>query len=424
MQQNLDRMPGASGALAFLTLINLLNYVDRQMLYAVFPAIKAELGLSDTELGALASAFMVVYLLVSPVFGWWGDRWMRMKIVALSATLWSAATAFTGAATNLAQLFVARALVGVGEAGYGPIAPSLVSDYFARRRRGSMLAVFYVAIPVGSAAGYLLGGILEEAFGWRAAFLLVGLPGVVIGTMAWFRPEPARGASEAQAGPASLSLRETARVLLHTRSYVLNTLALAVMTFAVGGLAAWWPTFLVRERGLDLIYANSMFGGITLAAGVIGTFSGGVLGDWCLRYTRGAYFLVAGIGLLLSVPAALVAVLAEKPGMYLTAVFIAEVLVFLNTGPLNALLANVVPATIRSTAFAVNIFVIHALGDALSPVIIGALSDRFGLVAAFMVTPAALAVAGSICLVGIRTVGFDLQAAGSASNQLPVISDQ
>ena len=306
--------PGARSALAFLTIINLLNYVDRQVLYAVFPAIKADLGLSDTELGALASAFMVVYLVLSPFFGWWGDRWVRMRIVAIATTLWSAATAFTGAATNLGQLFAARALVGVGEAGYGPVSPTLVADYFPREHRGAMLAVFYLAIPVGSAGGYLLGGLLQAVAGWRAAFLLVGIPGVVIGTLAWFRPEPARGASEAHAVVDQLSVPETVRALLGTRSYVLNTLALAVMTFAIGALAAWWPTFLVRERGLDLARANYVFGVTTLAAGIIGTFAGGVLGDFCLRYTRGAYFLVSGIGLLLSAPAAAVALLAKRAG--------------------------------------------------------------------------------------------------------------
>lgn len=409
MKPKRSNTPGARSALAFLTIINLLNYVDRQVLYAVFPAIKADLGLSDTELGALASAFMVVYLVLSPFFGWWGDRWIRMRIVAIATTLWSAATAFTGAAANLGQLFVARALVGVGEAGYGPVSPTLVADYFPREHRGAMLAVFYLAIPVGSAGGYLLGGLLQAVAGWRAAFLLVGIPGIVVGTLAWFRPEPARGASEVHVVADRLSVRETVRALLGTRSYVLNTLALAVMTFAIGALAAWWPTFLVRERGLDLARANYVFGVITLAAGIIGTFAGGVLGDFCLRYTRGAYFLVSGIGLLLSAPAATVALLAREPAIFLTAVFVTETLVFLNTGPLNALLANVVPAGIRSSAFALNIFVIHALGDALSPVMIGALSDRFGLQAAFTVAPAALALAGVVCLLGISSVGPDLQ---------------
>lgn len=409
MKRTSDAVPGAHFVLLFLTLINLINYIDRQLLYAVFPAIQSDLDLSDTELGAVASAFMVVYLLASPVFGWWGDRWPRMKIVALSTTLWSAATAFTGGAANIGQLFFARALVGVGEAGYGPVSPSLVADYFPRRLRGSRLAVFYLAIPVGSAAGYILGGLLEAAFGWRAAFLIVGIPGIILGTIAWSRAEPQRGQSEGLVTAKPLSLTETCLTLLRTRSYVLNTLAMAAMTFAVGGLATWFPSFLVRERGLDLAYANTMFGTITLVAGVLGTVVGGALGDLSLRYTRGAYFLVSGIGLLLSVPAAAVALTAEEPRIYFSAIFVAESLVFLNTGPLNALLANVVSPAIRSTAFAANILVIHLLGDALSPTFIGILSDRLGLPSAFMIAPAMLAVAGLVCLVGIPRVGPDME---------------
>lgn len=409
MKRTDGAVPGAHFALFFLTLINLFNYIDRQLLYAVFPAIKADLDLSDTQLGAIASAFMVVYLLASPLFGWWGDRLPRMKIVALSTTLWSAATTFTGGAANLGQLFFARALVGVGEAGYGPVSPSLVADYFPKEKRGSRLAIFYLAIPAGSAAGYILGGMLEATFGWRAAFLIVGIPGIVLGTIAWSRSEPQRGQSEDLVGAERPPLGETFRILLGTRSYVLNTLAMAAMTFAVGGLATWFPSFLVRERGLDLAYANMMFGTITLAAGVLGTVVGGALGDLSLRYTRGAYFLVSGIGLLLSVPAAAVALTAEEPRVYFTAIFVAETFVFLNTGPLNALLANVVSPAIRSTAFAANIVVIHLLGDALSPTIIGMLSDRLGLPSAFMITPAMLAVAGLVCLLGIPRVGPDMQ---------------
>jgi MFS family permease len=402
-------VPGAHVVLFFLTLINLFNYIDRQLLYAVFPAIQSDLGLSDTQLGAVASAFMVVYLIASPLFGWFGDRWPRMKIVAVSTTLWSAATTFTGGVANIAQLFFARALVGIGEAGYGPVSPSLVSDYFPKRLRGSRLAIFYLAIPVGSAAGYILGGMLEGAFGWRAAFLIVGIPGIILGTIAWSRSEPERGQSEGLVGAEPPPLLETCRMLLHTRSYVLNTLAMAAMTFAVGGLATWFPSFLVREHGLDLGYANTMFGGITLAAGVLGTVVGGALGDLSLRYTRGAYFLVSGVGLLLSVPAAAVALSADDPRVYFSAIFVAETLVFLNTGPLNALLANVVSPAIRSTAFAVNILVIHLLGDALSPTIIGMLSDRVGLRSAFMIAPAMLAVAGLVCLLGIPRVGPDME---------------
>lgn len=403
--------PYAYYALAVLSLINLLNYIDRQVLYAIFPAVQTSFDLSDTRLGMLAAAFMVTYLLFAPLFGVLGDRWPRKYFVSLSVGLWSLATVSSGLSRTFGQLLTSRALVGFGEAGYGPIAPTLIADYFPKERRGSMLAYFYMAIPVGSAIGYIAGGVTEKALGWRYAFYLAGLPGILMAVAAHFLREPERGATNSTA--AGLPQKQTAPwtvylSLARTPSYVLNTLAMTAMTFALGGLAAWMPTFLIRVRGLEIDWANTLFGGITVVAGILGTYLGGISGDWLLRYTRKAYFLVSGLGLLLSVPFTCIGIWAGIPGVYFTAIFLAEVFIFLNTGPLNALLANVTLPAIRATAFAVNIFFIHILGDAISPVIIGYLSDFLGLQVAFLVAPFMLALAGFFCLWGTNYVERDM----------------
>jgi len=391
--------------LAFLTGVNLLNYIDRQILYAVFPPIQAELGLSDTQLGISASAFMWVYLCTAPIFGLLADRWSRPRLMGLGVAIWSVATTFSGVVRSHAELLLGRAAVGIGEASYGAVAPAMLSDHFLPERRGRALAVFSMAIPVGSALGYLLGGILEHIFGWRAAFFIVALPGLFL---AWFvsrLPEPARGGLDGTAGPARGKAAPRARdylELLRTWTYVLNCLAMTAMTFAVGGLAAWVPTYLVRVRGMELAQANLTFGLLTLISGVGGTVAGGWIGDRLLTRVPAAYFLVSGVGLALSVPCAAAVILLEDRTWVLAAIFLAETLIFLNTGPLNAIIANVSRAEVRATAYAANIFIIHALGDAVSPTVVGVISGRAGLAAAFWTAPVALALAAVFCFWGMR----------------------
>lgn len=400
----------------FLFAVNLLNYIDRQLLFAVFPPVKAELGLTDTQLGLLASAFMWVYLSAAPIFGLLADRGNRPRLMGIGVGLWSAATALSGLVRSYAELLVGRALVGIGEASYGAVAPAMLADAYPTARRGRALAIFSMAIPVGSALGYLLGGLFERSFGWRTAFLLVGVPGVLLAWMTSRLADPARTESSgAGTGSAKPPARAEYVALCGTPSYVLNCLAMTAMTFAVGGLAAWVPTYLVRVRGMELTEANLVFGLLTLASGLGGTLLGGWLGDRLQARIPAAYFLVSGVGLLLSVPCAAAVILVESRLAVLAAIFLAEACIFLNTGPLNAVIANVSPTGVRATAYAANIFIIHALGDAISPTIIGAVSDRLGLAAAFWIAPAALALGALFCFAGMRTYVHDMVEVHGAS---------
>lgn len=402
-------MKGARTLLLFLFGINLLNYIDRQIVFAVFPPLKAELALSDAQLGLLASAFMWVYLLTAPLFGLLADRFSRPRLMGIGVGLWSLATAASGSVASYGQLLLGRAAVGLGEASYGSIAPALLSDAFPPARRGFALALFSMAIPAGSALGYLLGGLLGRSFGWRAAFFLVGIPGLCLAWWVGRTADPARDGEGKGGGPRRRAPRAAEyRRLLATPSYLLNCLAMTAMTFAVGGLAAWVPTYLTRVRGMALDQANLVFGLLTLASGIGGTALGGWLGDRLLPRVPTAYFLVSGVGLLLGAPAAAAVILLRDLPSALVAVFVAELLIFLNTGPLNAVIAGVSPAGVRATAYAGNIFVIHALGDAISPAILGAASDRVGLAAAFWIAPGVLVAAGLFCLWGMRYLAGDM----------------
>jgi MFS transporter, Spinster family, sphingosine-1-phosphate transporter len=396
-------------ALALLLAVNLLNYIDRQVLYAVFPLVKADLDLSDTALGLLGSAFMVCYMVAAPLMGWMGDRWSRVRLAAGGLVIWSLATVGAGVATGYRTLLTARTAVGVGEASFGTVSPGLLADYFPRERRGRILAYFYLAIPVGSALGYLLGGLIGQHFGWHAAFLIVGLPGLALALPLWFLREPSRGVT-AGGNPTNNGPREYLS-FFSNRSFVINTLAMAAMTFALGGLAQWLPTFLFRLHGLDVAKANTLFGGITVLAGIAGTLAGGWLGDHFQSRSPKGYLFVSGWGFLLGTPIAAYAIITPSFTTCLTAMFFAEFFLFLNTGPLNTVIINVTPSSIRAMAFAVNIFFIHALGDAVSPTLLGWLSDRWGLRNALLVTPAAIALAAAFCFICTRSIVSDMDRA-------------
>jgi MFS family permease len=405
-------MKSASRLLWLLFAVNLFNYIDRQILFAVFPAIQADLHLSDTQLGLLASAFMWVYLSAAPVFGLLADRRSRPRLMGLGVGIWSFATALSGMVRSYGQLLMGRALVGVGEASYGAVAPAMLSDAYEPAHRGRALALFSMAIPVGSALGYLLGGAFEQALGWRAAFFIVGIPGLWLAWTVGRLSDVTRGRLDdsGSAFPAVAVPRVSDYLdLLRTRSYLLNCLAMTAMTFAVGGLAAWVPTYLVRIRGMGLAEANLIFGLLTLVSGLGGTIAGGWLGDRLLPRLPTAYFLVSGVGLALSVPCAAAVILLDDRTWVLVAIFLAEVFIFLNTGPLNAIIANVSRSQVRATAYAVNIFVIHALGDAISPALVGAVSDRVGLATAFWIAPGALALGALFCFWGMRMYAVDAE---------------
>lgn len=403
-------MTSAARLAWLLFAVNLLNYIDRQILYAVFPAVKQDLALSDTQLGLLASAFMWVYLLAAPFFGVLADRGSRPRLMGLGVGVWSTATVLSGLVGSYAQLLLGRAAVGIGEASYGSVAPAMLSDAFEPEHRGRALATFSMAIPVGSAMGYLLGGVFEQAFGWRAAFWIVGIPGLWLAWTVGRLSDVVRGGHGATLPPERTRTPRLAdyRELLKTSSYVVNCLAMTGLTFAVGGLAAWVPTYLVRVRGMGLADANLVFGILTLVSGIGGTMVGGWLGDRLLPRFPAAYFLVSGVGLALSVPCAAAVILLDNRIGVLASLFLAEVFIFLNTGPLNAIIANVSRSKVRATAYAMNIFAIHALGDAISPTIVGMVSDRVGLAAAFWIAPAALALAAFFCFWGMRTYAADV----------------
>jgi MFS family permease len=398
--------------LAILAFINLFNYLDRYVVSALFESLKhSELALSDAELGSLMSAFLLVYTFAAPVFGALGDRRGRPRLIAFGVLLWSLATVLSGWAGSFSALLAARASVGVGEAAYGTIAPSLLADYYPATRRGRVMAIFFCAIPVGSALGYVVGGLVDKHFGWRAAFFVAGGPGVLLAALCLLLRDPPRGSQDGVAAPGrplpgaprapaarpwGAALRTTYRALLHNKPYALTILGYAAYTFAVGGLAAWMPAFLERVRGMPRTEATVSFGAIIVVTGFIGTFAGGWLGDWCAKYSKSAFLWLCSLSTLMAAPFVWAALTTASPTRYLVYMVIAQLLMFLSTGPVNAAIVNLVGPLERASAVAFGVFSIHLLGDAVSPWLIGILSDAASLAKAVLVVPVAVVLCGLI----------------------------
>ncbi len=409
-------------SLALLLLINLFNYIDRYLLSAVEPLVRDELFGKDHPdakflMGLLAPAFLVTYMVAAPVFGRLGDRHRRWLIVAMGVALWSLATGGTGLATTFGVLLAMRVLVGIGEAAWGPIAPTIIADMYPASKRGWVLSWFYIAIPVGAALGVVLGGLIAATLSWHWSFFLMAPPGIALAILAWFRPEPARGAVEGgRAEVASQPLRQALRDLARNRSFVMNTMGMTAMTFAVGGMSFWMPTYIHEFRmqgGTDeagtaqLARVTTTFGAITVVAGLAGTLVGGWIGDRLRARMKGAYAAFSGLGMLAAFPCFLGVLYAPFPIAW-GFMFLSIFLLMLNTGPTNTIIANVTPASVRATAYAVNIFVIHALGDAVSPPLIGLIADRTGdMNKAFLLVGGSIVVSGLLWLLAARTLDAD-----------------
>ena len=367
---------GASAALGTLILLvglNLLNYIDRYILPGAQPLIQREYGWSDQQMGALTTAMFFTYMLVAPATGWLGDRFSRKPLIIGGAVLWSLATLATAWVNDYWTLYLRHALVGVGEATFGIFAPAVLADFYPERDRNRILSIFYTAIPVGAALGYLAGGQLGTLWGWRRPFFLCAIPGLVIAALyGWIGREPVRGSSDHIRATRN---RNTVRGLFTNPAFLTATFGLAALTFAMGGISTWVPTFLHRFAGLSVAGASQTVGAITVVDGIAGTVIGGWVAQRWLRSDHRALYLLSFWSVALTLPCG-VLVFFGPPHWAVPALFAAEFFLFLNTGPLNAAIVNSVSGPVRATAVSINLFCIHAFGDTFSPQIIGAISDR------------------------------------------------
>jgi MFS family permease len=403
---------GAHSALLLLLGINLFNYIDRQILAALEPDIRATFFAAGdvnamAKTGLLGVAFFVTYMISAPILGLLADRISRWIIVGGAVILWSLASGASGLAATFAILFVTRIFVGIGEGGYGPAAPTILSDLFPIERRGRIMAIFYTAIPVGSALGYVIGGLVGAHLGWRWAFYLVTPPGLLLGLLCFWQRDPrVREHHLVQESPRR-RFADYLR-LFRTRSYLINCIAQTLMTFATGGLGFWASAYL-RYRNQSPDVGMTIFGLITVVAGLVSTLLGGIIADKLRSRVPGSYFWVSGIGMLIACPFFIATLYVPFPAAWIP-MFVAIFFLFLNTGPSNTALANVSLPAVRATAFAVNIFVIHALGDVQAFWLLGYIGGHTNMHVAFLFVSGVIFASGLTWLIGAKYLPADTAA--------------
>ena len=386
------RLSPAQGTLLLLIALNLLNYIDRYILPGEVSLIQHEFHSTDQQMGALTTALFFVYMLVAPLTGWLADLFPRKPLIIFGAVCWSLATLATVWVHDYQTLYIRHALVGVGEATFAFLAPTVLADFYPARERNRILSIFYLAIPVGAALGYLAGGQIGSHWGWRAPFLVCGAPGIVVAALyGLWGSEPLRGACDPVPAPTAErpikhgryldAFAALVRSFLHlflNPAYLTATLGLAMLTFAMGGISAWVPTFLSRVGGLSVGNASWAVSVITVVDGIGGTLVGGWIAQRWLRTNHRALYLLSFWSVALTLPCGVLLFFGPH-AWAVPSLFLAEFFLFLNTGPLNAAIVNSVAAPVRATAIGLNLFFIHFFGDTFSPQIIGAISDRSNL---------------------------------------------
>ena len=402
-----SHVAGATVALVLLTAMNFVNYLDRYILPAVQEQVKHEFHLTDNQIGSLTLWFFVAYVLSSPITGWLGDRFPRKPMIVIAALAIAAMNFFTASVHSYMSLNIRHAMLGIGEASFGIFAPAMLADYYAEDRRNVVLTIFNVAIPVGAALGYLAGGVIGHSHGWRMAFIASAIPGAVIALLIlFFMREPKHGEAVAAKSPANSD--STAKLdkrsvlsLASNGAYLTSVLGYAMVTFSLGGISWWMVSFLQRMNGMSQERAGTVMGAITVVCGLGGTIVGGVLAQWWSKKTPKALYLVPALSAALAVPPAVLTFFGPK-SLTLPALGVAVFLIFLGTGPVNAATLNAVPANLRATAMAGQLFTIHVLGDAFSPKLIGIISDHSNLRWGLGATLVTMLFAAVIFFVGAR----------------------
>jgi MFS family permease len=400
----------AAVTLVLLIALNLLNYIDRYILPGAQPIIQHEFHATDQQMGALTTALFFFYMFAAPASGWLGDWLPRKPLIIGGAILWSVATLGTAWVHDYWTLYMRHALVGVGEATFGIFAPAVLADFYPARERTRILSIFYLAIPVGAALGYLAGGELGTLWGWRAPFFLCAIPGLVVaGLYAGFGREPERGGLDrirpahkrTMSRESFFEYRSQVVRLVTNPAFLTATFGLATLTFAMGGISAWVPTYLHRFNGLTVANASLTVSAITVVDGIAGTLTGGWIAQRWLRTNHRALYLLSFWSVALTLPFGVLLCFGPR-ATTIPALALAEFFLFLNTGPLNAAIVNSVNGPVRATAISINLFCIHAFGDTFSPQIIGAISDHSNLSIGLGATLVFLVISCTILWTGAR----------------------
>ncbi|MBO6556086.1 MAG: MFS transporter [Pseudomonadales bacterium] len=364
--------------LGMLVIVYVFNFIDRQILAILAPSIKDDLGLSDTQIGALSGvAFGIFYATLGIPIARLADRYSRVNIISICLGIWSLMTALSGFAQNFVQLLIARIGVGIGEAGGSPPSHSLLADYFAPEKRATALGIYALGVPVGILFGNLAGGWINEFFGWRNAFFLVGIPGIVLAIILKMSvKEPPRGYSEGKPPEVNqVPFKEVLRTMWGYRSFRFIALGAGTQAFVGYGSIAWMPSFLVRTHDMSTGEVGTALGLIIGILGGAGTMLSGVIGDRLGARDKKWYMLVPAYAFLIAVPAGCAVYMVEGLWPALIIYMLPAFLVQLYTGPTFAMTQSLAPLAMRAAASALLLFIINIIGLVFGPTTVGILSD-------------------------------------------------
>ena len=365
---------------SLLTVVYTFNFIDRQILVILQEPIKNDMGLSDAQLGLLSGfSFAVVYVIAGLPIAYWADRSNRRNIIAAALTVWSGMTALSGLAQNYSQLLLARVGVGIGEAGGTPPAHSMISDYYPPEKRGTALAIYSTGVHVGIVLGFIVGGVISQAYGWRMAFMAVGIPGVLFALVFVLTvKEPRRGRWESSAEAAyKPTMRETIQLLSSFRSFWYLAAATGLTSFAGYGNGNFAPSYLIRNHGFSVGEVGivlAIFGG---GGGLLGTFLGGFLADRLGVGDKRWYLWVPAIAGCLAAPLGFPYLLLDNTTVVIASMFLVSITLNTYLGPCLAISHSLVPPAMRALTSAILFLVLNMIGLGLGPLTVGVLSDFY-----------------------------------------------
>ena len=393
----MKKIESPSKILLVLTLIEFINYFDRQVVFPLFSFLKADFGLSDFELGLIGTVFMIIHASFSVPLGILADKWVRKNIIAMGVAIWSIATFITGLVQNFTQLLFTRAAVGIGEASYAPAATSLIADNFPLEKRARASSIFHLGMFFGGTLGMILAGVLGSKLGWRACFFIVAIPGIILALTSLRIKE-----TKHEHKNTSEVNRKSILQLFKTPAYVLTLLSGIMLTFTSSAIISWMTQFFIRFHNYSVDQASITIGLAVIIGGPIGIYSGGYFSDLLYNKYKKPRSLAMAIAFILATPLMYITLTTQNEILLLVTLVLATYLMTFYYGPMVALIQDIVPGSLKATAFAFYLFTVHLIGSTPAPALIGVVSDASDLQKAMFLVVASNLIGGIMLLVTSR----------------------
>lgn len=393
----MKKIESPSKILLVLTLIEFINYFDRQVVFPLFSFLKADFGLSDFELGLIGTVFMIIHASFSVPLGILADKWVRKNIIAMGVAIWSIATFITGLVQNFTQLLFTRAAVGIGEASYAPAATSLIADNFPLEKRARASSIFHLGMFFGGTLGMILAGVLGSKLGWRACFFIVAIPGIILALTSLRIKE-----TKHEHKNTSEVNKKNILQLFKTPAYVLTLLSGIMLTFTSSAIISWMTQFFIRFHNYSVDQASITIGLAVIIGGPIGIYSGGYFSDLLYNKYKKPRSLAMAIAFILATPLMYITLTTHNEILLLITLVLATYLMTFYYGPMVALIQDIVPGSLKATAFAFYLFTVHLIGSTPAPALIGVVSDASDLQKAMFLVVASNLIGGIMLLVTSR----------------------